>query len=294
MTAPEQPANAGPGDTHRLELNRVTLVRGGRTVEFRPGFNIILGDITTGKTTFVRLIRAMLGTFPDGLPPEVSLLQAIRGHVALGTKAWQIYRPRTTTSSALVEVSEERPDPNHEPVSLRLPVAASTRSYSLFLLDQLHIPAVSVPQARSEPNGALTPVTMTDWLNYCIVTGDELDTQVFGHLRHWRDLKRRWVFELAYGYYEPELARLNAELRRIELQLDSLEQDAAIREKFLADTPFADMESLRFQIAARETELADVRQRRLQLGVVPRDVVNGVRLVRRGGPPVFKGLPHQP
>ena len=48
------------------------------------------------------------------------------------------------------------------------------------------------------------PVTTTDWLSYCIVTGDELDTQVFGHHREWRNVKRRWVFELAYGYYEPD------------------------------------------------------------------------------------------
>ena len=255
---PEQPGGGRPPSLHRLELIEVELVGGGRSVTFRPGFNIIQGDITTGKTTFVRLIRAMLGTMPSGLAPEVDYISAIRGRVILGGRQWQVYRPRTSTSGALVEVSEEHPDRNREPVSLRLPVAGSGRSYSLFLLDQLKIPAVSVPQARNQPTGTLTPVTMTDWLGYCIVTGDELDTEVFGHHRDWRNAKRRWVFELAYGYYEPDLALLNARLRTVELQLGALEQDAAIRAKFLADTPFADISILERQLAAREADLEQI------------------------------------
>ncbi|MGI5214941.1 hypothetical protein [Plantactinospora sp. CA-290183] len=279
---PPNPAAAAPpaAHPHRLELLKVDLFGGGREVEFRPGLNIVLGDITTGKTTLVRLIRAMLGTMPDGLPPEVDQVQAIRGHVMLGNRAWQIYRPRTTTSDALVEVSEEHPDPDREVIAVRLPVARSDRTYSTFLLDQLQIPAISVPQARTEPTGTLTPVTMTDWLGYCIVTGDELDTQVFGHLRHWRNVKRRWVFELAYGYYEPELARLNAELRRVELQLASLDQDAAIRAKFLADTPFADIDALDLQLAARTAELEQVVSQRRDLSATAGEVP-GVQELRQ-------------
>jgi hypothetical protein len=222
----------------------------------------------------------MLGTMPTGLAPEVDYIRAIRGLVVLGDRTWQIYRPRTSTSGALVEVSEEHPDPNREPVALRLPVAGSDRSYSLFLLDQLEIPAVSVPQARNQPTGALTPVTMTDWLGYCIVTGDELDTEVFGHHRDWRNVKRRWVFELAYGYYEPDLALLNARLRTVELQLAALDQNAAIRAKFLADTPFADIRVLEQQLAGREVELQQVVAQRSEIGA-DANAVPGVQELRQ-------------
>jgi hypothetical protein len=222
----------------------------------------------------------MLGTMPSGLAPEVDYISAIRGRVILGDRQWQVYRPRTSTSGALVEVSEEHPDPNREPVSLRLPVAGSDRSYSLFLLGQLKIPAVSVPQARNQPTGILTPVTMTDWLGYCIVTGDELDTEVFGHHRDWRNAKRRWVFELAYGYYEPDLALLNARLRSVELQLAALEQDAAIRARFLADTPFADISVLEQQLTAREADLEQVIGRRREISADASDVP-GVQELRQ-------------
>ncbi|WP_405141984.1 hypothetical protein OG589_32770 [Sphaerisporangium sp. NBC_01403] len=281
-SSPVEPQQSGDveASAHRLELIEVELVGGDRTVPFHPGFNIILGDITTGKTTLVRLIRAMLGTMPRGLAPEVDHLKAIRGRVALGNRTWQIYRPRTSVREALVEVSEEHPDPNCEPIALRLPVAGSNRSYSLFLLDRLTIPAVSVPQARNQPTGTLTPVTMTDWLGYCIITGDELDTEVFGHRREWRNIKRRWVFELAYGYYDPDLAQLNAELRHVELQLASLEQDAAIREKFLADTPFADMAILEQQLLVRQGELERVVIQRRDLSTEVNDIP-GVQELRQ-------------
>lgn len=269
-----------PAHPHRLELLHVNLVGAGREVTFTPGLNHVLGDITTGKTTFVRLIRALLGTMPDDLPPEVGYVQAIRGHVALGDRTWQIYRPRTTSRDALVEISEEHADPGRETIALRLPVARAENSYSTFLLDQLQVPVISVPQARSAPTGANTPVTMTDWLGYCIITGDELDTEVFGHKRTWRDAKRRWVFEVAYGYYEPEIALLNADLRRVQLQLESLTHDAEVRATFLRETAFADPEILEIQLADRARALEEIREARRALGTAAGDVP-GVQELRQ-------------
>jgi hypothetical protein len=249
----------------RMEIQEVELVGGHRTVRFRPGLNLIQGDITTGKTTFVRLVRSLFGSVPDSLPPEVDLLTAIRGKVVLGDAAWQIYRPVTTTANAPVEIAEADPPPGREPIALRLPAAGKERSYSLFLLDQLGIPAVSVPQARAKPTGTLVPVTMTDWLGYCIIPGDELDSDVFGHHHPYRDQKRRYVFELAYGYYDFEAAQLNVELRNIELQLEMLDRETAVREKFLADTPFADAGTLLARIAEQDAALHAVHAQRQTL-----------------------------
>lgn len=264
----------------RLELIEVDLVGTSRRIYFHSGLNIVLGAITTGKTTLVRLVRAMLGTMPSGLAPEVDNVKAISGRVYLGNGEWRLYRPRTTTSDALVEISEEQPTPSGEPTSYRLPVASKDRSYSLFLLDQLSIPAVSVPRARRSPTGGLTPVTMTDWLGYCVITGDELDTEVFGHRRDWRDEKRRWVFELAYGFYNPQLALFNAELRSIELQLAALDQNATILRAFLAETPFANTDALESQLAERGDELQRTLTRRRHL-TDDADEIPGVQALRQ-------------
>jgi hypothetical protein len=286
MTAAEEPTEHRPPEgrsinAHLLELERVELSGADRNIHFHSGFNIIFGDITTGKTTLVRLIRALLGTMPSALAPEVGYISAITGMVTVGGHQWQIYRPRTTSPGALVEISELYPDANREALSFRLPVAGSSRSYSTFLLDQLKIPVVSVPTARSEPTGNLSPVTMTDWLGYCIITGDELDTQVFGHLRTWRDLKRRWIFELVYGYYNPELAMLNAKLRSIDLQISALAQEAAVMEKFLAETPFAQARALEVQLEARQKELDEVVKRRRNISSGVAASIPGVQKVRQ-------------
>jgi hypothetical protein len=266
MTAdtPSGPAMTGSSAApHRLELELVELVGGGREVHFRPGLNIIQGNITTGKSTFVRLLRGLLGTLPDNLPPEVDDVTTLQGRVLLETKGWVISRPRTSTASALVEVIEDTPAPGEEPEVLRFPVSGQGVTYSTFMLDELSIPRVSVPTARTRPTESLTPVTMTDWLGYCIIPGDELDTQVFGHHLPFRDGKRRWVFQLTYGYYDSEVARLAAELRSMELRLEAMDREAEVREKFLAETPFADETTLVQQLEERREELADVRLKRM-------------------------------
>lgn len=280
---PNNPSASAIGSTspHRLELEQVVLVGGGREVPFHPGLNIIQGHITTGKTTFVRLLRALLGTLPDDLPPEVEYVSAIRGRMILGAKGWVVSRPRTSTASALVDIIEDLPAPGKEPEVFRVPVSGRGANFSTFLLDHLSMPVVSVPAARTRPTESLSPVTMTDWLGYCVVPGDELDTQVFGHQLPFRDGKRRWVFELAYGYYDEEVARLAAELRGMELRLEAFDREAAVREKFLADTPFADESALVQQLQERREELAGVRLRRMGISS---DVgsIRGVREIRSG------------
>lgn len=279
---------------HRLEFIDVSLLGGGRQVHFHQGLNIVHGQISTGKTTYVALLRALLGTMPDNLPPEVQHVRAINGTVALDGREWLIYRPRTTTPRAPVEISELRSTGDQEVHSFRLPVSGAQYSYSSFLLEQLSIPIVEVPQGRTASPDAdvpdvLSPVTMTDWLGYCIIPGSEIDTHVMGHHIYYRDKKRKWVFQLIYGYYDPDLARLVADRRRVELQLASADQEAAIRQKFLADTPFQDASALERQLEGYQSRLESVVVERQRLvrefdsaaGVEEVNIGLGIEEIRR-------------
>lgn len=262
--------------SHDLMISRIEFLGAHRAVDMHPGFNLVHGNITTGKTTFVRLLRALLGTVPDNLPQETERISTLLAVLTLGKSHWAVTRPLTTTRSAPVDVSEVAPPRDREPIGIRLPAAGSRASFGRFLLDHLNIPAVSVPQARSKPTEGLTPVTITDWLGYCIITGDELDSQVFGHQHPFRDQKRRWVFELAYGLYDAEVAKLAAQLRRVDNQINALEREEEIQGKFLANTHFSDREELERRIAevdqslisARETGITNAWQtaRRLDVG----------------------------
>jgi hypothetical protein len=94
-----------PAPHHELRVDEIELVGGHRTVAFRPGLNLVRGDITTGKTTLIRLLHGLLGSIPKNLPPETASVRALRGRALLGTQIWNIYRPMVTTNEAPVEVA---------------------------------------------------------------------------------------------------------------------------------------------------------------------------------------------
>lgn len=243
---------------HELRVEEIELVGGARTVRFQPGLNLIRGDITTGKTTLIRLLRGLLGTIPRHLPPETDIVRALKGRVVLGRRTWNIYRPMVTTSETPVEIAALATPETESELAVRLP-AGGQGGYGDFVLAQVGLPIVLVPRARREPTNELSPVTINDWLNYSIVTGDELDTQVFGHRDPFRDLKRRWVFEIAYGLYDEELANLAARLRRIDLEIRATEGEAEVIRQFLAGTSFGKLEELEAELAAQEQRLAQLR-----------------------------------
>lgn len=254
---------------HDLRLHEVDLVGGARTVQFQQGLNLVRGDITTGKTTLIRLIHALLGSIPSNLPPETAAVRAIRGRVLLGAQSWNIYRPMVTTNEAPVEVASIPSEEGGEGLAVRLP-AGGQGGYGEFLLAQLGLPIVSVPRARREPTNELSPVTINDWLLYCIVTGDDLDTQVFGHRHPFRDLKRRWVFEIAYGLYDEEMANLAASLRRIDLEIRASESEAEVIRQFMAGTTIGKPEELEAQLAAQQTRLTELQAQTKSLGAARR------------------------
>ena len=150
---------------------------------------------------------------------------------------------------------------------MRLP-AGGQGGYGDFLLAQLGLPIVLVPRARREPTNELSPVTINDWLLYCIVTGDDLDTQVFGHRHPFRDLKRRWVFEIAYGLYDEEMANLAANLRRVDLEIRASESEAEVIRQFLAGTTIGKPEELDAQLAIQQARLEELRQQALTLSKI--------------------------
>lgn len=248
-----------PRPDHVLRVEEIELVGGARKIAFQPGLNLIRGDITTGKTTLIRLLRGFLGSIPPHLPPETSVVRALRGRATLGPRQWNIYRPMVTTNDTPVEIAAVAAADDDEPeLTLRLH-AAGEGGYGEFVLTQLGLPIVSVPRARREPTSELSPVTINDWLLYCIVTGDELDTQVFGHRDAFRDLKRRWVFEIAYGLYDEEAASLAAQLRRVDLEISASESEAEVIRQFLSGTTFGKPEELESQLAEQREQLAQLK-----------------------------------
>lgn len=252
---------------HELRIRRLDLVGGQRTIDFAGDFSVIRGSITTGKTTVVRLIRALLGRVPSHLPPETGAVRSVRGRVSFGEELWEIDRPLVTTKSALVSLSRREPAEGEGSAdliadTLRLPAERGTATapitYLDWVLSQLGIPAVAVPRARTDATSEATPVTINDWLLYCIVRDDEIDTTVFGHRDPFTDRKRRAVFELNYGIYNAEMAELQAQLRSVELRLDDLDRSNDAVRAFLRDTPFSSLDDIDGQLGRIQGSIAEI------------------------------------
>lgn len=253
--------------SHVLRIDKVELVGGFRRVDLHAGLNVVRGDITTGKTTFIKFLRALLGSIPKHLVPEASIVRAISADLALGSHDWQVLRPMITTRDTPVEVAE-RPEEGKGAsldIAIRLP-AAGSGGFGEFLLEQLSIPVVYVPKARTEPTSDLSPVTINDWLNYCIVTGEELDAQVFGHRDVFRNHKRRWVFEILYNLYDKELAALNAHARNLEREIAATSAERDVIGKFLSTSPVGGRVGLEASLKSERVQLQLIAERKAQLG----------------------------
>ncbi|MET7476874.1 hypothetical protein ABZT17_21215 [Streptomyces sp. NPDC005648] len=227
---------------HSLCIDYVRLVGGNREVRFNPDLSIVQGEIATGKSTLLRLIRAFLGAVPKSLPPEVSNVSAITGRLETGTGEWLISRPRVTTQTAKVDIAGVD-------AALRLPAVkndgTADKTYSQWMLEQLGLPLVEVPTSRSRPESSeYVPVSINDWLNYSLIAGAEIDNMVFGHRDPFRNIKRRYVFEIAFGLYDTEMARLQAELKSVESRLNFVAQQSSAFDKLMRGTALASREDL--------------------------------------------------
>ena len=272
---------------HELQITSLQLVGGGREIQFNPDFSVVKGTITSGKTTLVKLLRATLGRVPEHLPQETGAIRYVRGRVRLASETWVVDRPLVTTQSAIVSLSRRGDigSPSARGAddlastsiedTLRLPAVSSTatqrQTYQSWILDKLGLPEVSVPRARTDAASPPTPVTINDWLLYCVVRDEQLDTSVFGHKDYFVDRKRRAVFELNYGIYDNTTAALEAELRSVELRLENIHETSEAVRGFLNETPLSGLEEIDSQLAQARSSLANLARRSADLATQAHD-----------------------
>ncbi len=247
----------------RARISQIALIGTERTFRFGPGLNIITGPITSGKTSLLRLCRGLFGGGLDDLPPEVRQhVSAIGGQVSLGDTDYSVVRPNVTTTTAKVDVAGEGE-------AYRLPVSqlddTASITYNQWLLGKLGLPRLEVPSAPTKVESTPTPVSINDYFLYCDLPQDEVDNSVFGHRHHFKNVKRKYVFEILYGIYNVEMAALQEELRDVYIQLRLLRGQSKAFERFLSDTPWANRATLEQSLAgARESlTVLEARMNRL-------------------------------
>jgi ribosomal protein S27AE len=238
----------------RLQVNRVSLIGTSREVEFEPGLNVIVGPISTGKSSLMRLLRVLLGGDYELELPEVrAAVTELAGQVVIGDQSYAIRRRLVTTPTADVQIAAE-----DEALSLPAmrPTSSQPVSYGDWMLEKLGLPQLRIPSAPTRPaESEPVRVSINDYLRYCRLTQEEIDTDVLGSSVWFKDNKRRMVFRILYGSYDAEVALLQQQLRDIAGELRLLEGQESASKLFLEGTPFANRASI-------ESQLGDTRNRR--------------------------------
>ncbi|MFJ9968886.1 hypothetical protein [Streptomyces avermitilis] len=248
----------------RLRIEEITLVGTSRTIRFEPGMNAIIGSMSGGKTATVSCLRALLGA-------DVSVVPELRGRTIAGTvlvgdRRFRIVRTLVTTPNAMVEIAEV----GGRREVWRLPASQLQAGYDETFRDWwrnvLRLPRLSVPRAPNDDRSPLVPVTISDYLMYCVLRQKEIDSSVFGTPDNYsKNIKRKYVFEILYGLYDPEAAGLRDRLREVTTELAALTADANTLERILQTTAFASRAQLEVERQETEGELIRARQADIHL-----------------------------
>ncbi len=241
----------------RVRIESLRLIGTARDIEFRPGLNVIIGPIASGKTTVLRLCRFLLGSTTFDFIREVKeKTSGVAGTVTLGEDQYSIVRALVSTADASVEIA----GPN---TSLRLPAYRATDgspTYGDWLLDKLDLPRLRVPRAPTQPESPPTAVTINDYLLYCHLAQNEIDDSVFGHHDPFKNIKRKYVFDILYGRFGIEMAQLYQELRELDPQIRALRADRATLERVLSETPWENRAELERILAQAQQEVQEASQ----------------------------------
>jgi hypothetical protein len=197
-------------------------------VEFKPGLNIVTGPISSGKTTLLRLCQGIFGSSLSNFPPEARAhINALAAQVLIGESNFSVVRPFTSTPTAKVDIAGDN-------LTIRLPAlqldARASSTYGQWV--------------DSEPS----PLSINDFFLYCVLSQDEIDKSVFSHHDYFTNIKRKYVFEVLYGIYTPEIFQQQERLHQISLHLSQLSSQSSAFERLLADTPWANRAALMDQL----------------------------------------------
>ena len=241
----------------RVRIERLRLVGTSREVEFHPGLNVIAGPIASGKTTALKLCRFLLGSTSWDFIREIKGASfGVAGSVLLGDQRFSIVRPLVSTADALVEIAGSD-------TTARLPAYRSTGdspAYGDWLLEKLDLPRLRVPRAPTQPDSPSTPVTINDYLLYCDLAQNEIDDSVFGHRDTFKNIKRKYVFDILYGRFGIEMAQLYEELRDLDPKIRVLSEDRVALERVLSETPWENRAELERAYAEEQRELDDASE----------------------------------
>ena len=189
------------------------------------------------------------------------------------TSPFWIMRPAVTTVNARVEIAGREQ-------TWRLPATSSSDggTYVNWLLEHLDLPRIDVPTAPTKPDSDTTPVSINDYFLYSYLAQDELGFSVFGHRDPFKNIKRRYVFDITYGFYDLKTAQIQERLRDVQGRLRALRSRQELFDTFFDGTPLENRAQIERELRDVNAELEQVEAAAVDLAAVPHEVRDTARL----------------
>ena len=113
---------------------------------------------------------------------------------------------------------------------------------------------------------------------YSYLAQEELGFSVFGHRDQYKNIKRKYVFDITYGFYNLEVAQLQERLRDVHSRLRQLQARQGLFETFFDDTPLENRASIEHELSEVNSELKETEAASRDLASVHQEVTGTAQL----------------
>lgn len=254
-------------------------------VDFQPGLNIISGEISTGKSTILKLIDYCLGAANH--PQHVELQRRGRAcllDIQIGERRVVIERPLFSARS-VATVHECTLDAIRDPHVVRevSPVQTPGReSISSYILKLLGLWGTELVEAPTQSASGTDKMSFRDVMSLCYLENKRLDNEALLFENDFmKALKLRQVFDVCFGIHENRLAQLSREVSGLGAQHASLDRELATLNSFLGQANFigeGDLRAREQQLTREEVALTRDLEETARIQRAESEVAQGVRL----------------
>lgn len=115
-------------------------------------------------------------------------------------------------------------------------------------------------QRRQKSKSEASPVTINDYFLYCILHQTEIGSSIFGHLDYFKNIKRKYVFEILYGIYDIKIANLQENLRDIKTKIRISSNQDELLNDILAKTILENRDEIEHKLLETKQRLVEIEK----------------------------------
>lgn len=241
--------------------------------KFGPGINLITGEIGSGKSSMLELIKYALGGDADLRPAIVAGVRRVVLDATLGETRQRYSRAIEHKDSHTVEVIDLD---GTQVAEVSVNPRKTMERAAEYLVRLVEWPQLTIASQSGKTTGAA--LTFFDLYRYMYVQQTEIDRSVVGHLDTFLAPKRKAAFELLLDLTTERLEALRVDTRKAEKRLS--EESAKLRpvDEFLKRTGVPSEEAL---LRKHEAAQAAAVERRAEITLARTDAAEAARSVEQ-------------